>query len=124
MKHINGRNNTLCGVKAANQIIKEYLHSNGISKTALGAKLTPALKQQAIWKKLDKRDLDTGFIKQVSDALEHNFFADLAAEYNDVTRRENFDVGQTVSEPNQAYGPVPDLEKALRKIVRDEMKKK
>lgn len=67
IKQKKGSYNNVCSVKTANQLIKEYLHTNGISKTALGKKLTPALKQQAIWKVLEKNDLDTGFVMQPLD---------------------------------------------------------
>jgi hypothetical protein len=107
-------------VKPPSTIIAEYLYEKGISKTALGKMLN--LKQQAISKRLSKKDLDTDFIQQVSDALKHNFFEDLSREYSEHAKRKGFNVSNVVGEPRETYGNT-GLEKMLRDLVKDEIKK-
>jgi hypothetical protein len=65
--------------KGASQIIKEYLIRHDITKTRLAYLLNESV--QNFSKKLKKTDLDTNYIAKISDALNHNFFEDLSAEY-------------------------------------------
>lgn len=86
-------------------IILDYLKRNGISKSHLASKLgeTP----QLFSKKFSKEDLTTDYIRRICDALEHNFFADLAKEYQPTAEEW---LEQMVGEREPAYIVSKDAE--------------
>lgn len=65
--------------RGASQIIKDYLTQHDITKTKLASLLHESV--QNLSKKLKKTDLDSNYLVKISDALNHNFFEDLAREY-------------------------------------------
>ncbi|MBL7711546.1 MAG: hypothetical protein JNL13_03740 [Chitinophagaceae bacterium] len=65
--------------RGASQIIKDYLTQHDITKTRLAYLLHESV--QNLSKKLKKTDLDSNYLAKISDALNHNFFEDLAREY-------------------------------------------
>jgi|LakMenEpi03Aug12_release.lakeMendotaPanAssembly.Ray.scaffolds.fasta_scaffold1888407_1 hypothetical protein len=58
-------------------IIKSYIDRNKISKAALARKVNR--KDSAILKLQKKASLQLGIVLELSHALKHNFFADIAA---------------------------------------------
>lgn len=65
--------------RGASQIIKDYLTQHDITKTRLAHLLRESV--QNLSKKLKKADLDSNYLAKISDVLNHNFFEDLAREY-------------------------------------------
>ena len=103
----------LCDVKNITDIIINYLSDNDISQTTLAKRLD--ITQQSIWRKLQSKELDTGFIFNVSEALNHNFFEDLSREYEEHAKRKSFDLSEVVNEPVPGYGPI---EKTIEQVLR------
>lgn len=58
------------------------------------------MSHQNLQARLSKLHLSTDFIEQLSDALEHDFFADLSLEY----KKKHFNVQSIVEEPTAKYG--------------------
>lgn len=111
-----GSKSSICRVKSITKIISDYLDAKDIKQAALARKLK--IKQSNLWKRMQKSEMDTSFIKQVCDALEHNFFADLSREYE--KEHQTFDVNKVFEEPRVPYGSIDSI---LRNIVQDELKK-
>lgn len=65
--------------RGASQIVKDYLTQHDITKTKLAYLLHESV--QNLSKKLKKADLDSNYLAKISDVLNHNFFEDLAQEY-------------------------------------------
>jgi hypothetical protein len=65
-------------MKSISVIINQYLDKKGITKKALADMMQDS--PQNFGKKLNKQDLDCGFVAQISKVLEHDFFAELSYE--------------------------------------------
>lgn len=64
---------------SASQVVSEFLRQKGISKSSLAKKLGES--PSNLSQKLDRGDLDTGYLLRISEALDHNFFEDLSRLY-------------------------------------------
>lgn len=101
----------LCAMAAAGEnIVVAYIRQKHINKTKLAEKM--GMSQQNLNGRLNKNDLCTDFLFQLSDAMEHDFFADLSMEF----KRKKFKVEDIVSEPEVKYGG-GSLDELIGKVV-------
>lgn len=101
-----------CIVKTNGEnIVVRFIHIKHINKSKLADKL--GMSNQNLHARLVKRSLPTDFIEQLSDALEHDFFADLSKEY----QRKHFKVENVVEEPIAKYERIGSLDAMIENIV-------
>lgn len=108
-----------CYVKTDSEnIVVRYIRANSINKAKLAGKM--GMKPQNLQGRLDKKSLDTDFIEQLSDALDHDFFADLSLEY----KKKHFNVQSIVEEPVTKYGKNESpLDAYIQQLVAQEVKR-
>ena len=102
----------------AKVLILKYLKDNDIKQAWLARRM--GTKAQYLWKKFQRKDLDSAFIIEISKALGHDFFADLSraleAELKGVKPLQ-----EIMNEPEVKYQA---SEMMLRKIVSEEINKR
>lgn len=67
----------------AGAILQEYVENHGISPKWLAEQIS--CHRTNLYKIFKKQHIDTFTIQKFSDALGHNFFADLASQYSSPT---------------------------------------
>jgi hypothetical protein len=97
-------------MKTAPQLVKDYLYRKDIKPATLARKLGTS--PQNLWKKLERQTLETGFLTEICEALEYNFFFELGNEW---AAAHNL---QTVT--TETPRPVV-TEAQIRNIIRQEM---
>lgn len=102
---------------SAKGLILKYLKENDIKHAWLARRM--GTKPQYLWKKFQKKDLESEFITKISVALQHNFYEDLSmaleAEMKGVKP-----LSEILNEPEVKYKA---NETMLRKIVSEELQK-
>lgn len=105
-------------MKPPKDLILKYIKDNEISYSWLARRLK--MEPQNFWKKLHRQDIPATLIAEISKGLSHNFFADLAMQF-DKEHKPKREVLDYVMEEQQAkYG---DDKPVLRRIIREEIKK-
>lgn len=112
-------NNHVYRVKTSKQLVLDYIHQKDIKQAALARKLS--MTPQNLWGQLKGNQLNFDLLLEISNVLDHNFFKDLAEEYEREKRKSMPVVDMIMKEPEAVYG---GLEAVVRKIVREEMKEK
>ena len=92
----------------ATQIVNDYIHAHGINQKRLAQLLS--ITPQNLSNKLSREHISVKFLESISDALKHNFFADLS----DLWKRKHFKVNDVVSASNEKDAT---FEKMLEKMV-------
>lgn len=108
-----------CIVKTKDEnIVMRFIHDKHINKSKLAEKL--GMSSQNLQGRLVKNSLPSDFIEQLSDALEHDFFADLSLEY----KKKHFNVQSIVEEPTAKYGKSESpLDIYVQQLVAQEVKR-
>lgn len=107
-------------VKTITEIVNSYLDHLPMKPAKL-ARLVGTT-QQNLSKKLGKNDMDTDWVKRISDALNHNFFKDLSDEY-DREKNRGKSISQIVEDPVALYRKHP-FEIYIEEIVEKKLKGK
>jgi methyl coenzyme M reductase beta subunit len=92
-------------------IVLRYINANHLKKKHIAEKLK--MSPQNLDGRLSKSALPTDFIEDLSDAINHDFFADLSKEY----QRKHFNVNNFVEEPIAKYTKPGTMEAMIEKIV-------
>ena len=102
-------------VKTPGEIILDYLNKKEISQSKLARKINE--RQQNLGRKLHAGDMVSSMIEKASEALEHNFYRDLADEY-DREMRKNKTAEQLIEEPMVSYNkPTSPLDNYFEQLI-------
>jgi transcriptional regulator with XRE-family HTH domain len=101
-------------MKTTENIVTEYLKLKGITKRKLAELLGTS--PQNLGAKLKTNTLDVHFIRQCSVALKHNFFQDMASEFE-----SKEDTLTVANEDPAIYGPI---ERIVERIVEQKLREK
>jgi hypothetical protein len=102
---------------SAKQLILRYLKENEIKQAWLARRMNT--QPQYLWKKLNRQDVDSALITEISKALNHNFYADLSKAF-EAEQAGVVPISEILKEPELKYMAVEDM---LRKIVKQELQK-
>ena len=102
---------------SAKALILKYLKENDIKQAWLARRM--GTKAQYLWKKFQRKDLESEFITKISIALQHDFFEDLSISVK-AEMRGLKPLSEILNEPEVKYKANENM---LRKIVSEEIKK-
>ena len=106
-------------MKNINNTIEEVLRQRGISKAKLAAMLNDT--PQNFGKKLSRNDvIPVSLVYKVSDALMHNFFLDIARDWE----KSHFSIDNVINEPTQPYGKGNGFEEYIDKLIEKKLREK
>ncbi len=91
-------------------ILRAYIKQHSVNQTKLAAALETS--RSNFSQKIAKKELDTYTIAQISKALKHNFFEDIAKEFYKSTGITN----QSVAKRNEPDAD-SDFERAVIKVI-------